>query len=512
MIGKDFQVSARKYRPRHFDYVIGQEHITTTLRKAIQTGRVAHAYLFFGPRGVGKTTCARILAKTINCENLSDQATPCDACSSCASFRNNANFNIIELDAASHNSVDKIRAINEQARFPPQGGKYKIYILDEVHMLSAAAANAFLKTLEEPPDNVIFILATTEKHKILPTIISRCQFFDFRRIEAKEMCTYLEEIAHQEGVQYENAALELIARQSEGCMRDALTLFDKVSSFSDKKVTYTNTLEHLNLLDDDFYCSLFAFFRQGDFASALSTAEQTYQKGFEPEMILDGICVCFRNLLLCQNKIGVHLLTVTSAYQRQYDELADSLGLSFLLSGLSLATQAQVDCRSCRDKKLFLDLFLIKLSFLKDALKEEDSGASGQVYSANHAAVSYRALPLHPYLPIPHRTEEVGKPLATERKATPKQSSLVVPPLASDAGQNDTSLCNFDTLLDVQKAAANRPDTQGHGHNCQPPTIGVAKECPPHTEDIEQAYRAMVQRNPLVRDLVDQIGFLPLHK
>src|SRR5215210_5619932 len=264
-----FIVSARKYRPQNFNTVVGQSHITTTLKNAIRNQQLAHAFLFCGPRGVGKTTCARILAKTINCENLQPDGEACNTCHSCVSFNNGSSMNIHELDAASNNSVDDIRSLVEQVRFAPQAGKYKVYIVDEVHMLSAAAFNAFLKTLEEPPPYAIFILATTEKHKIIPTILSRCQIFDFKRITNDDTVEHLIEICAKEGVQAEKAALQVIAQKSEGCMRDSLSILDKIVSFTGGRINYSNTLEHLNILDHDYYFRLLETQINQDMAGAM---------------------------------------------------------------------------------------------------------------------------------------------------------------------------------------------------------------------------------------------------
>src|SRR6202008_2079908 len=264
-----FIVSARKYRPQNFNTVVGQAHITTTLKNAIRNKQLAHAFLFCGPRGVGKTTCARILAKTINCENITPDGEACNRCPSCVSFNDGASLNIHELDAASNNSVDDIRTLVEQVRFAPQAGKYKVYIIDEVHMLSTSAFNAFLKTLEEPPPYAIFILATTEKHKILPTILSRCQIFDFKRITNNDTVVHLQEICEKEEIKAEKAALHVIAQKSEGCMRDALSIMDKIVSFTGGKLTYQNTLEHLNILDADCYFRLLDHMQQQDLSGAM---------------------------------------------------------------------------------------------------------------------------------------------------------------------------------------------------------------------------------------------------
>src|ERR1700739_1546970 len=279
-----FIVSARKYRPQDFSSVVGQSHITTTLKNAIRNNQLAHAFLFCGPRGVGKTTCARILAKTINCENVSPQGEACNHCHSCVSFNEGTSLNIHELDAASNNSVDDIRTLVEQVRFAPQAGKYKVYIIDEVHMLSSSAFNAFLKTLEEPPPYAIFILATTEKHKILPTILSRCQIFDFKRITNNATVDHLEQIGQTEYSRAEKAALQIIAQKSEGCMRDALSILDKIVSFTNGELTYQNTLEHLNILDEDYYFKLLDYLLQQDIGAAMLLYDEINSKGFEGDM------------------------------------------------------------------------------------------------------------------------------------------------------------------------------------------------------------------------------------
>src|SRR5487761_2768051 len=283
-----FIVSARKYRPQNFSTVVGQSHITTTLKNAIRNNQLAHAFLFCGPRGVGKTTCARILAKTINCENRTPDGEACNQCNSCKSFNEGISLNIHELDAASNNSVDDIRTLVEQVRFAPQAGKYKVYIVDEVHMLSAGAFNAFLKTLEEPPPYAIFILATTEKHKILPTILSRCQIFDFKRITNQDTVEHLQEICEKEKITADKTALHIIAQKSEGCMRDALSILDKIVSFTNGELTYQNVLEHLNLLDEDYYIRLLQCLIQADLAGAMLLYDEINSKGFEGDLVLNG--------------------------------------------------------------------------------------------------------------------------------------------------------------------------------------------------------------------------------
>jgi len=364
-----FIVSARKYRPQTFDTVVGQGHITTTLKNAIKNNQLAHAFLFCGPRGVGKTTCARILAKTINCENLQPDGEACNKCNSCKSFNDGISLNIHELDAASNNSVDDIRTLVEQVRFAPQAGKYKVYIVDEVHMLTTSAFNAFLKTLEEPPSYAIFILATTEKHKILPTILSRCQIFDFKRITSNDTVEHLQEIVDKEDLKAEKGALQVIAQKSEGCMRDALSILDKIVSFTNGIVTYQNTLEHLNILDHDYYFRLLDFLLKQDMAGAMLLYDEINRKGFEGDLVLNGLAEFIRNLLVCKDARAVKLLDVVEGMQQKYTETAAAAGLSFLISALNILNESEINFRMARNKRLHVELTLIKLNFLQQALE-----------------------------------------------------------------------------------------------------------------------------------------------
>lgn len=364
-----FIVSARKYRPQTFDTVVGQEHITTTLKNAIKSNHLAHAFLFCGPRGVGKTTCARILAKTINCESLQQDGEACNECRSCVTFNNGTSLNIHELDAASNNSVDDIRALVEQVRFAPQAGKYKVYIIDEVHMLSASAFNAFLKTLEEPPSYAIFILATTEKHKILPTILSRCQIFDFKRITLNDTVNHLAGIAKKESIKAQEPALQLIAQKSEGCMRDALSILDKIVSFTNGEVTYENTLEHLNVLDADYYFKLFDCMLSQDLAGAMLLFDDINQKGFEGDMVLNGFAEFMRNLLLCKDERVIGLLEVIETFKTKYAEAAKKVSAAYIISALNLLNESEISFRTARNKRLHVELALIKLCYLSQALE-----------------------------------------------------------------------------------------------------------------------------------------------
>ncbi len=365
----DYIVSARKYRPQTFDTVVGQEHITTTLKNAIKSQHLAHAYLFCGPRGVGKTTCARILAKTINCENLSSDTEACGVCANCVSFKNNNSFNVFELDAASNNSVDDIRELTNQVRFAPQQGRYKVYIIDEVHMLSAAAFNAFLKTLEEPPPYAIFILATTEKHKILPTILSRCQVFDFKRITTHDVVAHLQSIAVKESMVAQEAALHVIAQKSEGAMRDALSMLDRIASFTNGMLTYSNTMEHLNLLDADFYFRLTDSLLSQDVAGTLLQLDQALAKGFEGDVIIGGLAEHFRNLLLCKDPRMAKLLDVPNDFRQLYNEKANQSPPSFILSALNVINESELQYKQATNKRLHVELCLVRLCFLLQSIK-----------------------------------------------------------------------------------------------------------------------------------------------
>ncbi len=362
-----YLVSARKYRPQTFDTVVGQEHITTTLKNAIRTNHLAHAFLFCGPRGVGKTTCARILARTINCESPTPEMEACGVCPSCHAFGENTSFNIFELDAASNNSVDDIRELVNGVRFAPQQGRYKIYIIDEVHMLSAAAFNAFLKTLEEPPPYAIFILATTEKHKILPTILSRCQIFDFKRITTADTVHHLQAIAQREGLQAEEAALHVIAQKSEGCMRDSLSMLDRIASFTGGQISYSSTMEHLAMLDAEFYFRLTDAMLSQDITGALLQLDTVLEKGFEGNVVIEGLSEHFRNLLLCKDQRMAKMLDVPGEHKRLFFEKAQQAPPSFILSALNALNDCSLKYRDATNKRLHTELCLIRLCYLQQA-------------------------------------------------------------------------------------------------------------------------------------------------
>ena len=363
-----FVVSARKYRPSRFDEVVGQEHVSQTLKNALQNEQLAHAFLFCGPRGVGKTTCARILAKLLNCQNVTEDHEACNECSSCRSFNENASFNITELDAASNNSVEHIRALIEQVRFQPQQGKYKIFIIDEVHMLSQQAFNAFLKTLEEPPPYAIFILATTEKHKIIPTILSRCQIFDFRRIQVPAMVKHLQEICVKEGIEADKEALHIIAQKADGALRDALSIFDRIASFSGKKISYEDVITNLNILDYDHFFRFVDGLLMEDVSKILLHFDEILKLGFEPDIFINGLGEHLRNLLVSKDEQTLSLLEVSESLRKRYKEQANNSPISFLLSALNIANDCDINFKMARNKRLHVEMALIKMCYINRAV------------------------------------------------------------------------------------------------------------------------------------------------
>ena len=391
----NFIVSARKYRPQNFNTVVGQAHITTTLKNAIKNNQLAHAFLFCGPRGVGKTTCARILAKTINCLNQTKEGEACNVCNSCISFDAGTSLNIHELDAASNNSVDDIRTLTEQVRFAPQAGKYKVYIVDEVHMLSAAAFNAFLKTLEEPPPYAIFILATTEKHKIIPTILSRCQIFDFKRITNNDTVEHLQEICEKECIKADKAALHVIAQKSEGCLRDALSILDKIVSFTNGEVTYANTLEHLNILDEDYYFKMLGFLQQQDLSSGLLMYDEINRKGFEGDTVLNGFAEFLRNVLVSSDGRVAMLLEVADDFKQKYLQAAQDVPAPYIISALNILNEAELNYKQSRNKRLHVELTIIKLSYLNQAFTiVNDNDIITKKKHEGAKTIAFRALPV----------------------------------------------------------------------------------------------------------------------
>ena len=373
---ENYIVSARKYRPSTFESVVGQRALTTTLKNAIATQKLAHAYLFCGPRGVGKTTCARIFAKTINCMTPTADGEACNQCESCVAFNEQRSYNIHELDAASNNSVDDIRQLVEQVRIPPQIGKYKVYIIDEVHMLSASAFNAFLKTLEEPPRHAIFILATTEKHKILPTILSRCQIYDFNRISVEDTVNHLSYVASKEGISAEPEALNVIAMKADGGMRDALSIFDQVVSFTGGNITYKSVIDNLNVLDYEYYFRLTDCFLANKVSDALLIFNDVLNKGFDGSHFITGLSSHFRDLLVGKDPVTLPLLEVGASIRQRYQEQAQKCPLPFLYKAMKLCNECDLNYRISKNKRLLVELTLIQVAQLTTEGDDVSGGRS----------------------------------------------------------------------------------------------------------------------------------------
>ena len=432
----NYIVSARKYRPTNFDSVVGQSALTTTLKNAIATGKLAHAYLFCGPRGVGKTTSARIFAKTINCLTPNEHGEACDHCESCVAFNEGRSYNIHELDAASNNSVDDIRALIEQVQIPPQIGRYKVFIIDEVHMLSQAGFNAFLKTLEEPPAHAIFILATTEKHKILPTILSRCQIYDFARMEVPDVVAHLKRVADQEGYTYEETALNIIARKADGGMRDALSIFDQVAAFTGGNITYRQVIENLNVLDYDYYFDLTDTLRRRDIPKVMLTLNEILSKGFEAHHFMSGLAAHFRDLLVSRDAQTLPLLEVAESVRQRYAEQAQQCAPAFLYRALKLCNDCDINYRASNNKRLLVELTLIQVA----QLLEDDGAGSG-------LGPTRRLLPIFSPAPAPQRAAQPAPAPAAATAQPP------VPPHATSA---PTATAAAPVLSPQQQAAIER--------------------------------------------------------
>ena len=407
---ENFIVSARKYRPQTFDTVVGQNSITNTLKNAIRNNQLAQAFLFCGPRGIGKTTCARILAKTINCENLSATAEACDKCPSCVSFNENASFNIYELDGASNNSVDEIRNLVDKVRIPPQMGKYKVYIIDEVHMLSASAFNAFLKTLEEPPAYAKFILATTEKHKIIPTILSRCQIFDFKRITVDDIVNHLKFVAAKESIDAEDNALHIIAQKADGAMRDALSIFDQLVSFAGDKLTYETVLENLNVLDYEYFFRITDQILRGDIPGTLLTINEILEKGFDGQHFLVGFGQHLRNLLVCKDPVTIKLLETAPAIRSHYLEQSSVCPVDCLLTILDINNRCDLSYKVSNNKRLHLEIALMQMANLSNAPTRTQP-----------AEREIRNPVMKPPVPASKKPEEPAPPAPPKKAETPSQ-------------------------------------------------------------------------------------------
>lgn len=368
----EFVVSARKYRPQTFDTVVGQKSITSTLKNAIKSGHLAQAFLFCGSRGVGKTSTARILAKTINCFNRTENFEACDKCDSCESFNSGASLNVYELDAASNNSVDNIRDLITQVGIAPQLGTHKIYIIDEVHMLSTSAFNAFLKTLEEPPKHAIFILATTEKHKIIPTILSRCQIFDFNRIKVADIADHLASIAEQEGITAESEALHVIAQKADGALRDALSIFDQIVTFSGNTITYKSVIDNLNILDYDYYFKVIEYAQKEDIPGSLLLLNDVVERGFDPHNFIVGLADHYRNLLVCKDVRTASLLEVGESVQQKFIEQSKELDGDAIIRALGVLSRADVEYKASKNQRLLVEMALMQLCSINKELEKKN--------------------------------------------------------------------------------------------------------------------------------------------
>lgn len=406
----NYIVSARKYRPSNFKSVVGQSHITTTLQNAIRNNQIAQAFLFCGPRGVGKTTCARILAKTINCTNLTQENEACNECESCKSFNTNSSFNIFELDAASNNSVEDIRTLVDQVRIPPQGSHYKVYIIDEVHMLSSAAFNAFLKTLEEPPPYAKFILATTEKHKIIPTILSRCQIFDFHRILNEDITNHLEYIAKIENIEFNKQALHIIAEKSDGGLRDALSMFDQLVSFTRGNLSYENIIENLNILDYDYYFKIVDHILECDIPKTLLVFNEILDKGFEGLHFINGLASHFRNLLVCKDESTIKLLDISDELKNKYITQARKSNTTFILRALDFANTSSIEYKESSNRRLCIEISLLKMANIMNKINPtsipegQEKKKSEPIVEEEKPIIKNQEKPLETKINIPKRT------------------------------------------------------------------------------------------------------------
>lgn len=454
-----FVVSARKYRPKRFEDVVGQQHVAQTLKNALATDHVAHAFLFCGPRGVGKTTCARILAKILNCQQRTSDFEACDTCASCTAFNESASFNIIELDAASNNTVDHIRALTEQVRYRPQEGYYKVFIIDEVHMLSSQAFNAFLKTLEEPPPYAIFILATTEKHKIIPTILSRCQIFDFRRITAADMVLHLQYICSQEGIEAEEDALHIIAQKADGALRDALSIFDRITSFAGKRVRYSDVIEHLNILDYDYYFQVTDSLIGEDLSGLLLLFDQVIAKGFEPDIFINGLAEHLRNILVCKDPSTLALLEAGDSLRDRYRRQAQLASSSFLLSALNLCNDCDIHFKMARHKRLHVEMALIKMCHINravNAVLEEKKTADLSLLA--------KETPILPSKPSSLPTSGNALPLSKDAVNT---LSEALKSGVKKADKIPLSLHAFEQVVQVEQAALSQRQSLFSMENCK---------------------------------------------
>jgi DNA polymerase-3 subunit gamma/tau len=503
---ENFVVSARKYRPITFDTVVGQGSITNTLKNAIRNNTLAQAFLFCGPRGVGKTTCARIMAKTINCLNPTENMEACNECESCRAFNNNASFNIYELDAASNNSVEDIRSLVDQVRIPPQIGQYKVYIIDEVHMLSAAAFNAFLKTLEEPPAYAKFILATTEKHKIIPTILSRCQIFDFKRITVDDIAKHLAYVAQSEGVNAEPEALNIIAQKADGALRDALSIFDQMVSFSGKNITYKDVIDNLNVLDYDYYFQIVDHILRGETSDILLILNDIISKGFEPQHFVSGMGNHLRSLMVCKDPATVQLLEVSEQLRQRYLAQSQACPMPFLIRALEINNKCDIDYRAANNKRLHLEIALLKMCALcSQALNMPTAQAQPAQMPQNRPAQ-----PVNPTVPSGVSTgstsaaTKVPEPVVTTKVPEPAVTTKVPEPVEGPAPtqqpQPNNSTIQQSTIQQptIQQSTIQQPTPQRNNSTVQQSTIQQPTP-QPNNSTVQQSTIQQPTPQPVIR-------------
>ncbi len=513
-----FIVSARKYRPITFDTVVGQSAITDTLKNAMKNNHMAQAFLFCGPRGVGKTTCARILAKVINCENLSENIEPCNECVSCKSFNEGQSLNIHELDAASNNSVDDIRNLIDQVRFAPQLGSHKVYIIDEVHMLSTQAFNAFLKTLEEPPAHAIFILATTEKHKIIPTILSRCQIFDFKRIQIEDIAGHLESIATKEEIETDHDGLHIIAQKADGALRDALSIFDQIVSFSNNKVTYDAVIQNLNILDYDFYFKVTDAVIAGNIPASLLIFDNILDRGFNGHNFIVGLAEHFRNLLVCQDGSTLQLLEVGEKIKARYQEQAQKCDAQILLMALNVCNKCDISYKTSKNQRLAVELALMQLCSIKSSLEKKNPDVTeieitldfsgGRSVNASSPQLTQKAAQKEvnasviakPVLQEPKRPAYTTQPQKKEEKAP-----TIKKPTLSKSFLGGAGISIKADLVEKEKQAqeteedvSNRPSTPYTLEKLMPIWNAYARKV--RADKKESLYTTLVKHKPILLD------------
>lgn len=515
---ENYLVSARKYRPSTFDSVVGQKALTATLRNAIASNRLAHAYLFCGSRGVGKTSCARIFAKTINCQNPTPEGNPCNECESCRSFNEGRSLNIVELDAASNNGVDDIRALTDQVQVPPTNGRYRVFIIDEVHMLSQAAFNAFLKTLEEPPEYIVFILATTEKHKILPTILSRCQIYDFNRITITDMVDHLEYVARNEGIDVERPALSLIASKADGAMRDALSIFDQVAASSQGKVTYQAAVDNLNVLDSAFYLRLTDSFVTGNVSEALLIYKEIRDRGFDNHFFINGLAAYIRDLMVAATPATAALLDVDDETREKMKQQSRKLPLEFYYAAMSLCNEADLNYRQASNKMFLVELLLIRLCQQQRPSQNSDGGREGllQPIAANGNATTANATT------SAQKTEPATPAEHTVRQTPPNPQPVSSQPVRPAMNQTDTVTQNQKhapapsqrrpgirrgpTLRDLNETAVESNATQTASYQRK------LRENPFTPDDVTKAWTGYMKEHPAEHILVNTMrASMPSH-